>query len=61
MDPKTSNPETKDIITPFQKKKKKEKIKPLKKKKKKKSAADCPPIKLTFQKTTTKKNEEIEF
>ena len=50
MDPKTSNPETKDIITPFQKKKKK-----------KKSAADCPPIKLTFQKTTTKKNEEIEF
>ena len=44
-DLKISNPETIDIIIPFQKK----------------SAADCPPIKLTFYNTTTKKNEEIEF
>ena len=44
-DLKISNPETIDIIILFQKK----------------SAADCPPIKLTFHNTTTKKNEEIEF
>ena len=44
-DLKISTPETIDIIIPFQKK----------------SAADCPPIKLTFYNTTTKKNEEIEF
>ena len=45
LDLKISNPETKDIIIPFQKR----------------SATDCPPIKLTFYNTTTKKNEEIEF
>ena len=39
LDLKISNPETKDIIIPFQKK----------------SATDCPPIKLTFYNTTTKK------
>ena len=36
---KISNPETKDIIIPFQKR----------------SATDCPPIKLTFYNTRTKK------
>ena len=45
LDLKISNPEIKDIIILFQKR----------------SAADCPPIKLTFYNTTTKKNEEIEF
>ena len=38
LDHKISNPETKDIIIPFLKK----------------SAADCPPIKLTFYTTSTK-------
>ena len=42
---KISNPETKDIIIPFQKK----------------STTNCPPIKLTFYNTTIKKNEEIEI
>ena len=45
MDLEISNPETKDIIIPFQKK----------------STTDCPPIKLTFYNTMTKRNEEIEF
>ena len=45
LDLNISNPETKDIIILL----------------KKKSAVDCPPIKLTFYNTTTKKNEEIEF
>ena len=45
MDLKISNPETKDIIIPFQKK----------------PATDCPQIKLTFYNTMTKKIEEIEF
>ena len=45
LDLKTSNPETKNITIPFQKR----------------SATDCPPMKLTFYNTTTKKNEEIEF
>ena len=45
LDLKISNPETKDIVFPFQKK----------------SATDCSPIKLTFYNTTTKKIEEIEF
>ena len=39
LDLKISNSETKDIIIPF----------------KKKSAADCPPIKITFYNTATKK------
>ena len=38
LDLKISNPETKDIIIPFQKK----------------SATHCPPIKLTFYNTMTK-------
>ena len=45
LDLTISNPEKKDRIIPFQKK----------------SATDCPPIKLTFSNTTTKKKEEIEF
>ena len=39
LDLKISNPEKKDLIIPFEKKK---------------SAADCPPVKLTFYNTTTK-------
>ena len=39
LDLKISNPETKDIIIPFQKR----------------SATDCPSVKLTFYNTTTKK------
>ena len=42
---KISNPETKDIIIPFQKK----------------SATDCPPIKLTFYNTTIKKMKKLSF
>ena len=45
LDLEISNLETKNIIIPFRKK----------------SATDCPPIKLTFYNTTTKKNEETEF
>ena len=45
LDLKISNPETKDTIIPFQKR----------------SAAGCPPIKLTFYNTMTKKNEGIDF
>ena len=45
LDLKISYLEAKDITIPFQKK----------------SATDCPPIKLTFYNTTTKKNEKIEF
>ena len=45
LDLKITNPETKDIIIRFLKK----------------SAADCPPIRLTFYSTATKTNEEIEF
>ena len=43
LDLKISNPETKDLVIPFQKK----------------SETDCPPIKLTFFNTTNKKNEEF--
>ena len=45
LDLKISNPETKDIIIPFQKR----------------YVTDCPPINLTFHNTTTKKDEEIGF
>ena len=42
---KISNPETKDIIIPFQRR----------------SATDCPLIKLTFYNTTTKKMKKLSF
>ena len=42
---KISNPETKDIIIPFQKK----------------SATECPPIKLTFYNAITKKMKKLSF
>ena len=42
---KISNPETKDIIIPFQKK----------------SATDCPPIKLSFYNTMIKKMKKLSF
>ena len=45
LDLKISNPETKDIIIPFQKR----------------SATDCPSIKLTFYNTTTKKMNKLSF
>ena len=45
MDLEITNPETKDIIIPFQKR----------------SETDCHPIKLTFYNRMSKKNEEIEF
>ena len=45
LDLKIVNPETKTVTIPF----------------KKKSESDCPPIKLVFYNTKTKKNEEILF
>ena len=45
LDLKIFNPDTKDVTISFQKK----------------SAADCPPIKLAFYNTPSKKNEEIKF
>ena len=45
LDLTISNSATKDLIIPF----------------KKRSETDCPPTKLTFYNTTTKKNEEIAF
>ena len=45
LDLKIPNPETKDVPIPFQKR----------------SATDCPPVKLTFYNTTTKKIKKLSF